>query len=132
MQQPVIGPTVGSLIALNGIGMERVAQDEKWGLQHYPDGTSEDYADLADAYRESCDAMHKSGQGTWADIALEEFYEALAETDPDKLRAELVQAAAVLAAWIEDIDSREYVRVLPTVAEQVAHSFDYIKKNYGG
>ncbi|MEY9934267.1 hypothetical protein ABH926_008932 [Catenulispora sp. GP43] len=39
-------------------------------------------------------------------MLLEEVYEALAEVDPAALRAELVQVAAVAAAWVEDIDSR--------------------------
>jgi hypothetical protein len=43
---------------------------------------------------------------TWLLIALEEVFEALVEDDPVKLRAELVQAAAVLVAWIEAIDRR--------------------------
>lgn len=43
---------------------------------------------------------------TWRHIFLEEAFEALAETDPAKLREELIQALAVGVAWIEDIDSR--------------------------
>jgi hypothetical protein len=41
---------------------------------------------------------------TWADILEEEIAEALAESDPVKLRAELVQSGAVIVAWIEAID----------------------------
>lgn len=39
-------------------------------------------------------------------------FEALAETDPRYLRTELVQVAAVIAAWLYDIDRR---RTLPAV-----------------
>lgn len=46
---------------------------------------------------------------TWLLIALEEVFEALAESDPAKLRAELVQSAAVHVAWIEAIDRRSVV-----------------------
>lgn len=42
----------------------------------------------------------------WRTILAEEVYEAFAETDPARLRHELVQVAAVAAAWVEDIDSR--------------------------
>jgi hypothetical protein len=41
---------------------------------------------------------------TWAHILTEEFYEALAEADPEKLREELVQVAAVAVAWVECLD----------------------------
>jgi hypothetical protein len=33
--------------------------------------------------------------------------EAFAESDPTKLRAELIQVAAICAAWIHDIDQRQ-------------------------
>lgn len=36
----------------------------------------------------------------------DEFYEAMAERDPAKLRAELLQVSAVAAAWVESIDRR--------------------------
>lgn len=49
----------------------------------------------------------KAGRGTWRDILAEEFNEALAESDPDRLRAELVQVAAVAVNWVEAIDRRE-------------------------
>jgi hypothetical protein len=85
---------------------ERDRQDVKWGEQHHPDGTHGDYESLANFYRSQCDKNHKAGTGTWADIALEEFFEALAEEDTTKLRKELIQVAAVAVNWIEDIDSR--------------------------
>lgn len=96
------GPRARVLSDVHG---EREAQDDKWGQQNHPDGTgSRDYAGMADEARTACDAKHKSGRGTWADILKEEFYEALAESDPDKLRAELIQVAAVAVSWVEAID----------------------------
>ena len=53
-----------------------------------------------------CDEAAKSGTLTWRHILLEEVFEALAESDPAKLRTESIQSAAVIAAWVEDIDSR--------------------------
>lgn len=43
---------------------------------------------------------------TWTDIALEEFCEAVEAPDDEQRRKELVQLAAVVFAWIEDIDKR--------------------------
>jgi len=34
---------------------------------------------------------------------MEEVFEALAETDPEKLELELIQAAAVIVAWVEKL-----------------------------
>lgn len=42
----------------------------------------------------------------WRHILDEEVAEALAETDPERLRAELVQVAAVAVQWIEALDRR--------------------------
>ena len=46
----------------------------------------------------------ESGAHSWDAILLEEVFEALAESDPVRRRAELVQVAAVAAAEIEAID----------------------------
>ena len=88
------------------VANERGRQDEKWGQQSHPDGTSREYKAVAEASKRLCDARHKQGVGTWRDILKEEFHEAMAETSPPALRAELVQVAAVAVAWIEAIDRR--------------------------
>lgn len=98
----------GRQVVLADISTERDRQLLKWGPQTHPDGT-EDTAnsrELRDMWRRHCDAMARQGRVTWLDILREETYEAFAETDPAALRKELVQAAAVAVAWIEDIDSR--------------------------
>lgn len=114
---------------LHDILQERHRQNEKWGEQNHPDGTGpdeqpllevwyhatgspdplEDFSatDLAKAATESTD--EKAGSGyelTWTDILLEEVFEALAESDPAKLRTELIQVAAVATQWVEAIDRR--------------------------
>lgn len=85
---------------------ERVRQDEKWGEQNHPDGSSRVWSKSADFYRDLCDERHRQGVGTWLDILLEEVYEAAAEEDSTKLRKELIQVAAVAVAWVEAIDRR--------------------------
>jgi hypothetical protein len=86
---------------------ERIAQDAKWGEQNHPDGTgNKSQQDRAEFARRWCESAFASGYGTWADILTEEVAEAEAERDPVKLRAELVQVAAVATAWIEAIDRR--------------------------
>jgi len=101
---------------------ERTRQDEKWGDQsHLPDGTGpsvrwygssdlilwEKSASIAacDA-KDRCQVHTENGTLTWLDILVEEVAEAFAEDDPTKLRAELVQVAAVAMQWIEAIDIR--------------------------
>lgn len=106
---------------LAAIVAERGRQDAKWGEQNHPDGTGDDelllrgrslaapvtMGTLAYVARATTDAAAKTGTVTWADILLEEVGEAFAESNPAKLRAELVQVAAVAAQWVEAIDRRE-------------------------
>ncbi|MET9729637.1 hypothetical protein ABZZ79_02920 [Streptomyces sp. NPDC006458] len=86
---------------------ERARQDEKFGEQNHPDGTgNKSQQEAADAARRWCQSAFGSGYGTWSDVLAEEVAEANGERDPAKLRAELVQVAAVAVAWIEAIDRR--------------------------
>jgi hypothetical protein len=109
---------------------ERWRQLKKWGIQTHPDGTSEVfYAELANEAKRLCDQASSGGVLTWADILREEVYEALAEEHPENLRAELVQVAAVAVAWVEDIDRREFARL---VAHPSTRKFDsYINRKLG-
>lgn len=87
---------------------ERDAQDALFGVQDLPDGTRADrFRPMADINRRACDEAFKYGRGTYRHVFLEEVYEALAESDPAKLRAELIQAVAVGVKWLEAIDRRE-------------------------
>lgn len=88
------------------VDAERQRQLAKWGDQHHPDGTGRpgDVED-ADRLRAACKA-NSPAEDNWRDILAEEIAEAFAETDPKLLRTELVQCAAVIQAWIANIDSR--------------------------
>lgn len=87
------------------IDAERQRQLAKFGDQQHPDGTgTTEYAAAAGRFRAACD--RNAGSPLWSFVLLEGVYEALAETDPAKLRAELVQSGAVIAAWISDLDRR--------------------------
>jgi hypothetical protein len=99
-----LGPDAG---ILGEIQAERARQDAKWGEQNHPDGTAitGDDERAANA-RHVCQAMASIGQGSWRDVLWEEVAEAFAESNPAALRAELVQVAAVAAAWIAAIDRR--------------------------
>lgn len=86
---------------------ERWAQILKWGQQRHPDraySRARYYLTTATILKEFNDNNEQPG---WDSILLEKIYEALAEEDPAKLREELVQSMAVIAAWIEDVDTRE-------------------------
>lgn len=102
------------LRVLGAVRLERAAQDGKWGEQNHPDGIG-DGATLfgigfdrwAHVLREAVDRHAREHRTAWALILLEEVFEALAEDDPVKVRAELVQVAAIAAAWVEAIDRRQ-------------------------
>ncbi|AMS01608.1 MULTISPECIES: hypothetical protein [Streptomyces] len=91
------------------VDAERQAQIARFGEQRHPDGTGRPgYAEKANTAREACqmDAVIADGGPRWSLILLKAVHEALAESDPARLRAELVQVAAVCAAWASDMDQR--------------------------
>lgn len=103
------------------IARERSRQTAKHGDQsHLPDGTGPNLylraaprlADrLAQWAKRRCKAasQNEGGNGliTMEMILTEEWAETIVEDDPAKLRAELVQVAAVAVQWIETIDRRQ-------------------------
>ena len=91
---------------LHEIKQERRRQDDKWGEQNHPDGTDTKWAVVANRMKAQCERKARDGKLTFRDIFEEEIWEAYAETDETKLRAELIQAAAVLVNWIGAIDRR--------------------------
>lgn len=105
--------TIGPLA---DIAKERMAQDKKFGEQNHPDGTGNIFPvarygtytapEAAELARYDCNEAAKGGYLEWRHILLEEVFEAIAESDPELLRAELIQVAAVAVAWVEHIDRR--------------------------
>ncbi|MFG2006036.1 hypothetical protein ACGFNU_43490 [Spirillospora sp. NPDC048911] len=97
----------GSLQAvLADVAAERDAQDRLWGVQEFPDGSAPEYGERADEAKRDVAAAWSRGELTWRHILTEEFYEALAETDPERLRTELIQTAAVAVKWVQSLDRR--------------------------
>jgi hypothetical protein len=117
---------IRQIAVLNDVVAERNAQDRKWGVSNHPDinprildgrvqwavGPAQRVAahyeirqaEMARAFR---DSEHRTGQGSFAAILLQEISEAIeaaAQGSPNQLRHELVQAAAVTIAWIEKLD----------------------------
>lgn len=90
---------------LEEIWSERKSQDAKWGIQNHPNGTGlTGDAPMAIWAKETCDEAARDNHLTFRDILREEVAEAFAEYDTAKLRAELIQVAAVAVAWIEKLD----------------------------
>ena len=105
MPYPTILPR--SAPVLEQVSAERVRQDARWGEQNHPNGTGlPSMQAAAERSRRVCEQNFQNGRGSWADILREEFHEALAEDDPNRLRFELIQVAAVAVAWIEAIERR--------------------------
>jgi predicted house-cleaning noncanonical NTP pyrophosphatase (MazG superfamily) len=92
---------------LADVAAERAAQDASWEVQDFPDGTGHEYAEAADAAKRECRTAWAAARLSWRHILAEEFYEALAETDMDPLRTELVQTAAVAVKWVQALDRRD-------------------------
>ncbi|MGI5202248.1 hypothetical protein ACQEU6_11810 [Spirillospora sp. CA-108201] len=97
----------GSLArALADVAAEREAQDRRWGVQEFPDGTGPGFTARAEEAKQTCATAWSRGELTWRHILTEEFHEALAESDPRNLRNELVQTAAVALKWVQSLDRR--------------------------
>lgn len=69
-----------------------------------PTGGDPELATLANAVRRIVDIKTEAGVVRFADIAAEEFLEALSEPDPQLRRQELIQLAAVVVRWAEALD----------------------------
>ena len=88
--------------------MRRRIWETRW---RWPTGTGGSaYRNARDASQAHSDRQEAAGTITWTDILLEEVFEALAETDPARLREELVQVAAVALAIVEDLDWKSGLR----------------------
>jgi len=74
-------------------------------LPNFPERMDWDHATAErDQAQELTDRCHAKGVVTWWHVLREEVYEAFAESDPAKLRAELIQVGAMAVRWIEDLD----------------------------
>jgi hypothetical protein len=80
---------------------------ETWlGLELDP-GEALTSTDLELAFRADYEAHEaQTGKPTWMHLVREEVAEAFAETDPDRLEAELIQVAALCVSWVEKIRAR--------------------------
>lgn len=107
-------------LAAEQVFAETERQDAKWGSARVmPNGTGPDSLPLYDPesflddsmaaerlsfiMKHRTDAAFAKGDGTWADIFLEEVFEAMAEEDKEKLETELSQVAAVCVSWIASL-----------------------------
>jgi hypothetical protein len=97
---------------LAAVVSERKRQEVLWGEQNHPDAgpipeLERHYArQRADEWKRVNAVRVRGGFLSWDGILLEEVYEALAESDPEKLRTELVQSMAVILNWLECISRR--------------------------
>ncbi|RVX40416.1 ADP-ribose pyrophosphatase YjhB (NUDIX family) [Nonomuraea polychroma] len=105
----------GSLArVLAEVAAERAAQDKRWGMQELPDGTGGGRTTAAsDRARQETETAARDGALTWRHVLAEEVLEAFAEADPDRLRAELIQVAAVAVKWTQALDRRHGPTVAP-------------------
>ena len=82
-------------------------QIQLFGVQSHPSGTGYAFSDSALLFaRDNFAKCQKNGLLTWHEIMEEEIHEAYVETDPSRLREELIQVAAVALSWVRDIDGR--------------------------
>lgn len=101
------------------VANERADQFERYGDNaDLEDGTgpTEHWLRVGDPYLPERDAVRieaafrrnyeSRDTPTWMHLVREEVAEAFSENDPDRLRSELLQVAALCVSWIEKIDAR--------------------------
>lgn len=132
-------PTVATDRVLAEVLAERVRQDARWGQQDHPLGTGQGaallgrpFAALAQMMKHHCDKAVERGESTMAAILLEEVLEALAETDPVKVREELVQTAAVAVMIVESIDRAAARKAGPDPDASIGGGLSVPKHPYNG
>lgn len=103
---------------LDEVAVERLNQNRKWGEQNHHDGvvflrtrvSRMAYGiESGEYFKRKCARHNEDGDLSWSHVLLEEVAEAMDEAAANRipeLRAELVQVAAVAAAWVEAIDRR--------------------------
>lgn len=152
---PTLFTTPGVKDFAEEIDAERQRQIGKFGEQHHPDIDPRDIDVVThDFFRQKAEIHRKVNEEratpsrtigrcgrcpegdhphtAWDVVLLEEVYEALAESDPAKLRTELIQAAAVCAAWIADIDSRTPAAEQPAACAKCRTPFDPADARFDG
>jgi hypothetical protein len=112
---PSLFTTPGLATFAQELDAERGRQLAKFGDQRHPDGsgptlgflgrTIDEYVTVLKAAADRHNAEDPAST-PWVLILLEEVFEAAAEDDRARLRAELIQAAAVIQAWVSDLDRR--------------------------
>lgn len=103
----------------DGVGRDLAAAFAALDLADRPDGTGPHNAlDLAAAELQ-LDQAREAGSVTWADQAREAVARLLAETDPERLRGELLRSAALLLGWLYAADRRAaWGRPIPRVSRR--------------
>ena len=95
----------GTLGVLREVWDERARQDAKWGEQNHPFFGDEPWH-LLTADLEATARQELERSPTYAAILMEEVCEAMRESNADRLRAELIQVAAVAVAAVAALDRR--------------------------
>lgn len=98
----------GCLKVLSDVLVERRKQEAKFGQQDLPDGTGGAlFRNHSDWSKRQYEEAAIANRLTYRHVLREEVDEAFAESDEDKLIAELTQVAAVATKWIESIRRRQ-------------------------
>jgi hypothetical protein len=100
-----------TLSTLLEVEEEVVRQQELWGEQNHPNrkehsAYTDGFAWQATEWKRLNDSRLANGSLAFDGILLEEVYEAVSESEPARIREELVQVAAVAVTWIAAIDRR--------------------------
>lgn len=102
-------------LVLREVFAERRRQTKKWGPQPLPDGCNLPGDEVMEvAAKAICESAMAEGRNTHRITFQEEWAEVCNAKTPADRRKELLQGAALLVKWIEQIDERERAAGLPS------------------
>jgi hypothetical protein len=92
---------------LEALCLEVQVVNLRYGPGDHPDGTGYAYLrEQAEKAARECETAFAAGMGSWRLTLRKEYRSALACTEPDHLRDELLRVAAVAVAWANAIEQR--------------------------
>lgn len=100
MNEPLISMTIQTIL------IEQMRDELKYGVQHYPDGTTVAMAQQLDAFQDLAARAMADRQLTWTHLLLCQTYQALAREDSGELYKCLSYLGRTVVQWMEDLDAR--------------------------
>lgn len=96
--EPIISHAVQSIL------IDQMRDELKYGVQDYPNGTSEKLEAQVKVFSDLAVAAARTNSLGWSHLILVQAYDALSQTEPGHLRESLTHLGRTVVQWIEHLD----------------------------